>query len=176
MDKDSLGMIGIRRRRRGGGGGGGGRNITCQSCDRASLHSHITKPETLSSVYYTGLQGEIDQKWQLLAPCLPRAELTRAQWTLLHVYLNSLCSSVWFYRKALLSGDIRPSANCIFFFFTREEEIESRGGFKTVQSCRKKEISSALFDLLYIVLYFSPLLYFSFLCADITKIIKKIHM
>lgn len=52
-----------QNRRRGG-------NITCQACDRASLRSHITEPQSLSSVYYTGLWGEIDLKWQLLGPVL----------------------------------------------------------------------------------------------------------
>lgn len=44
-----------------------GRNIRC---DRPSLLSHITKTETLSSVYYTGIRGEIDLKRQLLCPVL----------------------------------------------------------------------------------------------------------
>lgn len=58
-----------------------GRNIACQSCDRASLHSRISLPQSLSlsSVYYTGLWGEINLKWQLLGPDLWRAVLTCMQ-------------------------------------------------------------------------------------------------
>lgn len=73
-----------------------GRNITCQSCDRASLHSHITETQSLSSVYYTGLRGEIDLKWQLLGPVLWKVKLTCTQWRLWSTW--SYCvqlSRVW---------------------------------------------------------------------------------
>lgn len=58
--------------------------------EAGTLHvSHVTEPHytrasacrslSLSSVYYTGLRGEIDLKWQLLGPNSRRAALTRMQ-------------------------------------------------------------------------------------------------
>lgn len=119
MDVVSSGIIWNQRRRRDG-------NITCQSCDRASLYPHITKADILSSVYYTGLQGEIDLKWQLLGPFLWRVKLTWTQSTLQRlVYLNLLCSAVQgvILSLALLSGDIMACADFVlsFYFFTRKE-------------------------------------------------------
>lgn len=85
-----------------------------------TLTHHRTR-DSLSSVYYTGLRGEIDLKWQLLGPFLWRVKLTCTRWRLRD------WSTCVILSQAVLSGYIEASVGCIFFMLQgRKSEEKAR--------------------------------------------------
>lgn len=125
------------------------------------LVSHVTephythtspKPETLSSVYYTGLRGEIELKWQLLGEFLRRVKLTCTQWRLSDWSTWSYCvhlPGVWSYHRLCHVVTLW----LLLFFYTNGEEDWGERKVKNANIHREEEIHQGIKDVTTYQLY-----------------------